>query len=64
MKLIAILILAVAIIASTATGLAFVLSVQSQRAEAGEPCIGLECWPRDFPVKHRPAYRPALEPVW
>jgi hypothetical protein len=64
MKLTAILILAIAIIASTATGLAFVRGVQPQRAEAAEPCVGLECWPPSLPVKHRPAYRPTLPPVW
>jgi hypothetical protein len=64
MKLIAVSILAIAILASTATGLALLLSMHAQRAEAGERCVGMECWPASWPVKHRPVYRPALPPVW
>jgi hypothetical protein len=64
MKLIAVSIFAIAILASTATGLALLLSMHAQRAEAGEPCVGMECWPASWPVKHRPAYRPTLPPVW
>jgi len=60
MKLIAVLMFAIAILAGTATGLALLLSAHAQRAEAGEPCVGMECWP----AKHRPAYRPTLPPVW
>jgi hypothetical protein len=29
-----------------------------------EPCIGLNCFPPSPPVKHRPAHRETLPPVW
>jgi hypothetical protein len=29
-----------------------------------EPCIGLSCLPPDLPMKHRPAHRQTLPPVW
>jgi hypothetical protein len=64
MKLIAAFVVAIAIVASTATGLALVAKVQSHRVEAAEPCVGLECWPPSSPVKHRPAQRATLQPVW
>ena len=63
MKLIAAFALAVAIVAGSATGLAFVLPIQPKHAEVGEPCVGLGCWPSAPSVKHRPAYRPTLQPV-
>jgi hypothetical protein len=64
MKLIAVFVVAIAIVASSATGLAFVRSIHSHRAEAAEPCVGLECWPRDWQTKHIPAHRTTLQPVW
>jgi hypothetical protein len=32
--------------------------------QAEEPCIGLSCLPPDLPMKHRPAHRQTLQPVW
>jgi hypothetical protein len=29
-----------------------------------EPCIGLSCLPPSPPIKHRPAHRETLPPVW
>jgi hypothetical protein len=29
-----------------------------------EPCIGLSCLPPSPPIKHRPAQRETLPPVW
>jgi hypothetical protein len=29
-----------------------------------EPCIGLSCLPPQPPMKHRPAHRETLPPVW
>jgi hypothetical protein len=29
-----------------------------------EPCIGLGCLPPSPPIKHRPAQRETLPPVW
>jgi hypothetical protein len=63
MKLIAALALAIAIVAGSATGLAFVLPSHGERAAAGEPCFGLGCWPSMPSIKHRPSYRPNLQPV-
>jgi hypothetical protein len=53
-------------------GFAIIASVIIYRAQAeprlgalqAEPCVGLACWPPEMPVKHRPAYRPTLAPVW
>jgi hypothetical protein len=64
MKLVAIFVIAIAIVASSATGLAFVRNIQAHRAEAAEPCVGLECWPRSWPAKHIPAHGTTLQPVW
>jgi hypothetical protein len=61
---IAVSILAFAILATSVIGTAVVLNLQSQPAAAAEPCIGLGCWPPDPPVKHRPAQRATLPPVW
>jgi hypothetical protein len=63
-KTIAVSILAFAILATSVIGTAVVLNLQSQPAAAAEPCIGLGCWPPDPPVKHRPAQRATLPPVW
>jgi hypothetical protein len=63
-KTIAVSILAFAIVATSVIGTAMVLNLQSQPAAAAEPCIGLGCWPPDPPVKHRPAQRATLPPVW
>jgi hypothetical protein len=64
MKVIAVSILAFAIIAASVVGTAVVLTIQPQPAVAGEPCVGLNCWPPSSPVKHRPAHRATLPPIW
>jgi hypothetical protein len=63
-KTVAVSILAFAIVATSVIGTAMVLNLQSQPAAAAEPCIGLGCWPPNPPVKHRPAQRATLPPVW
>jgi len=62
MKTITASILALATIAAGGTAIA--RSIHAQRAVAEETCIGLSCWPETPPVKHRPAYRVNLQPVW
>ena len=32
--------------------------------QAEEGCVGLNCWPQSFPIKHRPAHRPSVPPLW
>ena len=32
--------------------------------QAEEVCVGLNCWPQSFPIKHRPAHRPSVPPLW
>jgi hypothetical protein len=64
MKVTAVSILAFALIAASVIGTAVVLSVQPRPAVAGEPCVGLDCWPPSPPIKHRPAHRVTLPPVW
>jgi hypothetical protein len=63
-KTVTVSILAFAIVATSVIGTAMVLNLQSQPAAAAEPCIGLGCWPPNPPVKHRPAQRATLPPVW
>ena len=32
--------------------------------QAEEGCVGLNCRPQNFPIKHRPAHRPSVPPLW
>jgi hypothetical protein len=64
MKIIVVSILACCLITAASVIGAVVLSVEPQRAVAGEPCVGLGCWPPEPAAKYRPAYRPTLPPVW
>jgi hypothetical protein len=64
MKTIAVSIFVFAILAATVIGTAVGLTIQPRPAPAGEACIGLNCWPSSTPVKHRPAHRATLPPVW
>jgi hypothetical protein len=64
MKTIANLIFAFAIIAAAVIGTAVGLTIQPRPAPAGELCVGLNCWPSSSPIKHRPAQRQTLPPVW
>jgi hypothetical protein len=64
MKIIAVSIFAFAIIAATVIGTAVGLTIQPRPAPAGEPCVGLNCWPSNPPIKHRPVHRQTLPPVW
>jgi hypothetical protein len=62
MKAIAVSILAFAIIASAITYRA--AAKPRLHLPQAEPCIGLGCWPSTAPMKHRPAHRDTLPPVW
>ena len=55
MKVIAFSLLAFAILAASVAGTAVALTIQPQSAIAGEPCIGISCWPPSAPMRHRPA---------
>ena len=58
-------VLAFALVVGSVIGTARALSLRSQpAAAAAQSCIGLACWPPDPPVKHRPAQRATLQPVW
>ena len=59
MRLIAVSILTVAMVA-----MAVALIIPAPSAIAEEPCVGLSCWPETAPIKHRPAHRETLQPVW
>jgi len=59
MKLVGVSILALAILTT-----AVAATVRPQPAITDEPCVGLSCWPDAPSVKHRPAHRATLEPVW
>jgi hypothetical protein len=65
MKAIAASVLAFAIIAATAITYQAAAKprVTVPQAQA-EPCIGLSCLPPSPPIKHRPAHRETLPPVW
>jgi hypothetical protein len=63
MKAIALSMLAFAILAAS------VINYQASAkpratVQQAEPCIGLNCFPPDPPIKHRPAHRETLPPVW
>jgi hypothetical protein len=58
------IILAAALLFVLAAGTASVLSIQEQPAAAGEPCVGLNCWPPSAPVKHAQGHRITLPPLW
>ena len=65
MKAILISVIALAIAASVVTYRAAAKSCANFKCAITEPepCVGLECWPRDLPMKHRPT-RTSLPPVW
>jgi hypothetical protein len=66
MKAIAASVLAFAIISASAITdqAAAKPRVAAPQAQATEPCIGLSCLPPSPPIKHRPAHRETLPPVW
>jgi hypothetical protein len=65
MKAIAASVLAFAIIAaSTITYQAAAKPRVTVPQAQAEPCIGLSCLPPSPPIKHRPAHRETLPPVW
>jgi hypothetical protein len=64
MKVITLSILALAILTASVVGTAVALTIQPQPAVAGEPCIGVNCWPPSSPMKHRPARHATPSPVW
>jgi hypothetical protein len=64
MKILALCILACCLITAASIIGVVVLSVEPQAAAAGEPCVGLGCWPLEPAAKNRAAYRPNLPPVW
>ena len=55
MKMIAGLVVVLAIIAGTGTAIA--LNVKSQRTSAEKWCVGLSCWPDSQAGRHKPAQR-------
>ncbi len=58
-------ILAVSLILAVAAGTAAARTIRPhQPAVTTEPCIGLGCWPASSPMKHAPAHRETLPPVW
>ena len=60
MKMIAGLVVMLAIIAGTGTAIA--LNVKSQRTSAEKRCVGLSCWPDSPAGKHKPAQRTVTSP--
>jgi len=62
MKTFAVSFLAFALIASAMTYRA-AAKPRLQQTQA-VPCIGLACWPTTPAMKHRPAHRENLPPVW
>ena len=60
MKMIAGLVVMLAIIAGTGTAIA--LNVKSQRTSAEKRCVGLSCWPDSQAGKHKPAQRTVTSP--
>jgi hypothetical protein len=59
MKLVGLSLLALAILTT-----AVAARVHLQPTTTEESCAGLGCWPDTPSVKHRPAHRATLEPVW
>jgi hypothetical protein len=62
-KVVTLLILAFAILSA---GVVTYRAVAKPRiiVPQSEPCIGINCWPVDLPMKHRPSHRETLPPVW
>jgi hypothetical protein len=63
MKVIVLSFLAFAMLAASIVGTAVALTIQPHPAVAGEPCIGVNCWPPISPMRHRPVRHERLSPV-
>jgi hypothetical protein len=63
MRLIALSMLAIFILAASALAKTVVLPREPRSMVAGEACVGLSCWPLSFPIKHGQARRATLAPT-
>jgi hypothetical protein len=63
MKAIVVSVLAFAVIAASVIAYQAAAKPRVTVSQA-EPCIGLNCLPPSPPIKHRPAHRETLPPVW